>query len=288
MKRWFFFLCSMVFFSLQYADVVVITGASRGIGYETAKLFADRGHTVYGIVRGDKYKDLQKENICFLSINYRDENSIKNAIDRINQESSGVDILINNAGYALIGPVETLAEDQIQDQMEVNFFAPVRFVKAVLPIMKKKGSGCILNISSINAVASQPFGSLYCASKAALESFSESLYAELLPLPIKVCMLQPGPLKTDFQLIMGGIEHDQKDLQQICNSLKESIEKRLEHPIFNEHGQTAKEIANLIYEIVNDPNPKLRYQTSAFARSSVADKLKDLDGEIFKKQMLAP
>ncbi|MBM3197300.1 MAG: hypothetical protein FJZ61_04905 [Chlamydiae bacterium] len=87
---------------------------------------------------------------------------------------------------------------------------------------------------------------------------------------------------------MGGIEHDQKDLQQICNSLKESIERRLKHPIFNEHGQTAKEIANLIYEIVYDPNPKLRYQTSAFARSLVADKLKDFDGEIFKKQMLAP
>jgi hypothetical protein len=89
-------------------------------------------------------------------------------------------------------------------------------------------------------------------------------------------------------LVLGAIEPDQKDLQQICNSLKESIVKRLEHPIFNKHGQTAEEIANLIYEIVNDPNPKLRYQTSAFATSLVADKLKDLDGEIFKKQWLAP
>ena len=270
------------------SKVAVITGASRGVGHETAKLFLEKGYTVYGMIRESSTVPSSGENIRWIRVDYKDERSILSAIEKIRQEAEHIDILINNAGYALIGPVETLSEEQIKDQMEVNFLAPVRFIKAVLPTMKKKGGGFILNISSINAAASQPFGSLYCASKAALESFSESLYAELLPLPIKVCILQPGPLKTDFQLIMGAIEHDQKELQQICSSLKESILKRLEHPIFNEHGQTAKEIANLIYEIVNDPNPKLRYQTSAFATSLVADKLKDLDGEIFKKQWLEP
>lgn len=262
-------------------QVIVITGASRGIGYETAKLLAFEGNRVFGIVRESSLKQCKDENIEFIAVDYKDETSIQGAIDYIFSKTARVDVLINNAGYALIGPVETLSERQIIEQMELNFFAPIRFTKAVLPKMRINKSGRILNISSVNGISSEPFGAMYCASKAALESFSESLSIETLPYNIHVSILQPGPILNDFKLFLGETEPESNPYKQVIDEISYELENRLKNPFFQQYGQTSHEIALKIREILQEPNPRLRYQTSDFAKLEVEWKLKDLDGELF-------
>ncbi|MBM3194245.1 MAG: SDR family oxidoreductase, partial [Chlamydiae bacterium] len=228
---------------------VLITGASRGVGFETAKLFADRGYTVYGVVRESSIVPSNRENIRWIAVDYRNEASILNAVEKIQQEVQQIDILINNAGYALIGPVETLYDDQIKDQMEVNFFAPVRFCKAVLPMMREQNCGRIVNISSVNAILSLPYGSMYAASKAALEAFSEALSEEARSFNIDVSILQPGPLTTDFKLIIGESSVPKSPYQELMKKIQVAIDERLNHPVFEKYGQSAKEIAEIIFNI---------------------------------------
>ncbi|MBM3197295.1 MAG: SDR family oxidoreductase [Chlamydiae bacterium] len=262
-------------------QVIVITGASRGVGYETAKLLAYEGNRVFGIVRQSSLKQCKDENIEFIAVDYEDETSIQDAIDYIFSKTARVDVLINNAGYALIGPVETLSERQIIEQMELNFLAPIRFTKAVLPKMRIHKSGRILNISPVNGISSQPFGAMYCASKAALESFSESLSLEILPHNIHVSILEPGPILNDFKLFLGETELESNPYKEVIAAISYELENRLKNPLFQQYGQTSLEIALKIREILQEKKPKLRYQTSDFAKLEVEWKLKDLDGELF-------
>jgi short-subunit dehydrogenase len=242
---------------------------------------AFEGNRVFGIVRESSLKQCKDENIEFIAVDYENETSIQSAIEYIFSKTARVDVLINNAGYALIGPVETLSERQIIEQMELNFFAPIRFTKAVLPKMRINKSGRILNISSVNGISSQPFGAMYCASKAALESFSESLSIEILPYNIYVSILQPGPILNDFKLFLGETEPDSNPYKEVIDEISYELENRLKNPFFQQYGQTSQEIALKIREILQEPNPRLRYQTSDFAKLEVEWKLKDLDGELF-------
>ncbi len=143
-----------------------------------------------------------KQDIHFLTVDLLDQNSIHKAVETILNQENHIDVLINNAGYALVGPVESLTEEEIQDQMEVNFFAPIRLIQAVLPSMRNQKSGHIINISSPNAFQTPPFGSMYAASKAALESLSESLCIEVEPYGISVSIVEPGLIQTHFSLPM--------------------------------------------------------------------------------------
>lgn|SRR3989338_202931 len=169
--------------------VVMITGTSKGIGMATAHYLAEKGYHVYGTTRSSN--QIPSENLHYLQVDLCDEGSIQAAVDAVLQKEGRIDILINNAGYALVGPIETLAYRDIQDQMEINFYAPIRFVQAVLPAMRSQESGHIINISSTNAQNTPPFGSMYAASKAALESFSESLCLEVQPFNISVSIVEP-------------------------------------------------------------------------------------------------
>jgi short-subunit dehydrogenase len=268
-----------------HSKVAVVTGASRGVGYETVKRFLEKGYTVYGIVRETSILPSNRENIRWIAVDYKDQASISNAIEKIQNEAGRIDILINNAGYALIGPVETLLDHQMKDQMEVNFFAPIRFCKAVLPVMREQKCGRIVNISSVNAVLSSPYGALYAASKAALEAFSEALSEEARPFQIDVSILQPGPLTTDFKLITGELSIPKSPYQELMKEIQIAIDDRLSHPVLEKYGQSAEEIADIIFEISTVPTPKLRYQTSDYAKKEIAWKLRDMDGDLFREKV---
>lgn len=269
----------------NFSKVAVITGASRGIGYETAQLFLEKGYAVYGIVRESSILPSNRENIRWITVDYKDERSILSAIEKIQKEALRIDILINNAGYALIGPVETLSEEQIKDQMEVNFLAPVRFCKAVLPLMREQKCGRIINVSSVNAILSLPYGAMYAASKAALEAFSEALSEEARPFHIDVSILQPGPITTDFKFIIGQSIVPKSPYHDLMKNIQVAIDERLSHPVFEKHGQSAAKIAEIIFDISTNPTPKLRYQTSEFAKKEVAWKLRDMDGDFFREKV---
>ena len=187
--------------------------------------------------------------------------------------------------YGLAGPIESLTEEEMHEQLEVNFFAPIRFIQAVLPEMRNQKSGHIINISSVNAFSTPPFGGMYAASKAALESLSESLCIEVQPYNISVSIIEPGLIQTHFSIPMGTKKILNNPYQAITDKIDTEIQERLANPKLLSPSQTPQEIAEFLFSVIQDPHPKLRYQTSTEAKNLVSKKLLDLTGDIFLDEM---
>lgn len=275
-------LSSLSLKAYEKQKVALITGASRGVGFAIAELLASKGYKVYGTVRDNHIPTSQP--IVFLNVDLKSQDSIENAFSFIIKNEGRIDVLINNAGYALVGPIETFSQDEIDEQMAINFLAPIKCIQASLPIMRRQKCGNIINISSINAFATPAFGSIYAASKSALESLSESLYAEVSPFNIKVSIIEPGVLKTDFSLKMGTKVIHENPYENVVHSIQQDIKNRSSHPYY-QNGQSAQDIALFVWDVINEKEPKLRYQTSQIAQLEVSKKLKDLDGKIFIEQL---
>lgn len=175
---------------------VIVTGASRGIGLETAKLFAQKGYKVYALSRSGTSDPTA--NIVGMKCDVTDENSVKEAFRCVFEESGSIDVLVNNAGFGISGAVEFTDEKQAKKQFDVNFFGCFLCCKAVAEYMRKSGGGRIINISSLAAELSIPFQAFYSASKAAVNSLTLALANELRPFHITVCALMPGDVKTGF------------------------------------------------------------------------------------------
>ncbi len=278
-------LIALVYLCTLHAEpskVVLVTGASKGVGLETAEQLVKSGFIVYGTTRTPLPKTTP--HIHFLSVDLLRDASIERAVQTILDKEGRIDILINNAGYALVGPVESMTEEEMHEQMEVNFFAPIRFIQAVLPVMRQQKSGHIINMSSVNAFSTPPFGGMYAASKAALESLSESLCIEVQPFNITVSLVEPGFVQTHFALLMGSKKILEDPYQAITNDIQSHIQERLAHPELLSPSQTPHEVAEFLLHVVQDPNPKLRYQTSVDAKNIVSKKLLDLNGDMYLEE----
>ena len=185
--------------------VSVVTGSSSGIGYETALILARNGFITYATMRDTK-KGLslnsvaKKENLQLkiLQLDVTDEGSVNRAIKSIYAESEQIDVLVNNAGYGLVGAFEDISMDEIKLQFETNFFGLIRVTQVVLPIMRNQNSGKIVNISSGAGRFGFPTGSIYVSTKFAVEGLSESLAYEVEPFGIKIILVEPGVIKTNF------------------------------------------------------------------------------------------
>ncbi len=178
---------------------ILITGASSGIGKETALFFAQKGWNVAATMRnihaintGD-YPNIKK-----FQLDVVDEKSIQTAIEKTIQTFGDIDVLVNNAGYAAVGAFEYATTEQVKKQFDVNVFGLMNVTRAVLPYFRKKGGGTIINVASVAGHAAFPTFSLYNATKFAVEGFSEALQYELKQFNIKVKIVEPGPIKTDF------------------------------------------------------------------------------------------
>jgi NAD(P)-dependent dehydrogenase (short-subunit alcohol dehydrogenase family) len=185
--------------------VAVVTGSSTGIGYETSLILARNGFLTYATMRNlDKSESIEsittKENlpINIKQLDVTDDTSVKNAVEAISSETGRIDILVNNAGYGLNGAFEDLAMDEIKAQYETNLFGLIRTTQAVLPIMRRQKSGTIINISSGAGRFGFPGSSAYVSTKFAVEGLSESMSYELEPFGIKVVLVEPGVIKTNF------------------------------------------------------------------------------------------
>jgi NAD(P)-dependent dehydrogenase (short-subunit alcohol dehydrogenase family) len=185
--------------------VAIVTGSSSGIGYETSLLLARNGFFTYATMRNpDKsnkihnLKQNEKLPLEVLKLDVTDDKSVKEAIERIVNERGTVDVLVNNAGYALLGPLEELSLQEIKEQFETNVFGAIRVIKEVLPIMRKQLHGTIVNISSVAGRIGFPLTSAYVSSKFALEGLSESMTYEVEQFGIKVILIEPGVVKTNF------------------------------------------------------------------------------------------
>ena len=178
---------------------VLITGCSSGIGRAAAISLHAAGLAVYATARQvDTMADLARQGIHTLALDVTDEASMSDAVATVEQEAGPVGVLVNNAGYGLYGPVEQLPMDEIRRQFETNFFGLVRLTQLVLPGMRRRGRGRILNVSSMGGRITLPGGAFYHASKYAVEALSDALRMEVAQFGIDVVLIEPGPVKTPW------------------------------------------------------------------------------------------
>ena len=184
---------------LMDKKVILLTGASSGIGYQTAKDLAQLGHTVYAVARRlEQMEPLKAYGVHPLRLDITDAEACREVVDDLIRREGRLDVLINNAGYGLYGAVEDVSLQDARQVFEVNVFALSQLTQLVLPQMRQQGGGRIINLSSIAGRVATPFGAWYHATKFAVEGLSDALRLELAPHGIDVVLIEPGGIKTDF------------------------------------------------------------------------------------------
>ena len=182
--------------------VALVTGASSGIGEATARLLHDGGYTVYGVARRtDRLQPLADAGIRILAMDLTDDESIATGLKQVIAETGRLDVLVNNAGYGSFGSIEDVPLDEARRQFEVNVFGLARLIQLALPVMRSQGRGRIINVSSIGGKIYEPLGGWYHATKFAVEGLSDSLRIELKPFGIDVVLIEPGPIRTEWNAI---------------------------------------------------------------------------------------
>jgi len=242
--------------------VAVVTGTSSGIGFETALALAREGYYTYATMRntakGDKLKELSSKEslkIDVLELDVDNENSAKTAIKHILDQKQRIDVLVNNAGWALWGCVEDVSVDEFKTQFETNFFSIIRLIQEVGPTMRNQGSGTIVNISSVVGRIGFPASPAYISSKFALEGLSESLRFELAPFGVNVVIIEPGVIKTNF---MKNMKMGKKsELDTVYKDITTKVVSGVK--MMADMGTPPKEVANVIVKAIKDKNPLPRY-----------------------------
>ncbi|MFD1123366.1 oxidoreductase [Methylophilus flavus] len=236
--------------------VVIITGASSGIGLATAKLFTEKGYKVYGFSR-TKVADVPFTQII---TDVNDQSSVDSAIEVVVEVSGRIDILFNNAGISLLGAAEESSMEQIKSVFETNFFGAVRLTNAVLPIMRSQGAGRIIHTSSVAGVVTGPFMAYYAASKYALEAYSESLDHEVRKLGIRSVLIEPGFMKTS----LGKHSTKADRLQPVYTPARKRVERIVETSLSRAPEPVV--VANRVFSVSNTRCPKVRYTVGADAK----------------------
>ena len=270
-------------------QVALITGSSSGIGYETSLALARSGFCTYAGVRNMKNSDILEKKIAkekldlnILQLDVNDKSSIDNAINRIKTEEKRIDVLINNAGYGLVGFFEELGLDEIRKQFETNFFGVLNVTKKVIPIMREQNRGTIINLSSGAGQVGFPGISAYVSTKFAIEGFSESLMYELFPFGIRVIIIEPGVIKTNFFNNCIVSDESSKKGSLYSNSLKR-IQNNIE--LMQEHATPPIEVAKVILQALKTDEPKQRYVVGNDA-VMILEAKRSLSDIEFKKMMM--
>jgi NAD(P)-dependent dehydrogenase (short-subunit alcohol dehydrogenase family) len=239
------------------SKVVLITGCSTGIGRNLALRLSEAGYCVVATARNaETLGDLP--GALKLSLDVTQPDSINQAVTEMIERFGRVDVLVNNAGYALRGALEEIPVEQIQQMFDVNVFGVLRMVQAVAPHMRMQRAGCIINISSIAGKLSMPANGSYSASKFALESLSDALRLELAPFGIQVIVVEPGAIKTHFdetsqrhaKLILSNSVSPYQPLYQLSDQFAASMRQQEPGPEI---------VSEVIQQAIESPKPKARY-----------------------------
>ncbi len=252
---------------------VLITGCSSGIGREAAKAFLDDGWKTYATARNtEDIEDLGEAGCETAELDVTEENQVRKVVERVITETGRIDCLVNNAGYGQTGPIEDVPTEAVHRQFDVNVYGPHRLIRAVLPHMRDRERGTIVNVSSVSGRVSHPGGGVYCGSKFALEAMSDALRSEVEPFDIDVAVVEPGPVNTSFgRQVTSSIDRLERsgaydwfysvieDTQLIGGGGFGAVE--------------AKEVAETILEAANTPNPKSRYPVGSFGKLGTLGRL---------------
>ncbi len=246
--------------------VVLITGASAGIGKATAKRLIKEGHIVYGAARRvEKMKELVDLGGHSIKLDVTSDNDIKAAVKRIIDEQSRIDVLVNNAGYSVYGSVEDVSKEDARRQFDVNLFGLASLTQEVLPFMRKQNSGHIINVTSVGGKIYMALGAWYHATKFALEGWSDCLRLETRQFGIKVSIIEPGVIETEFGDVMRQPMIDRSKggpYEALANAIVDAGEGAYD----GSKNTSPDVIAETISKAINSKNPKIRYAAGKMAK----------------------
>ncbi len=256
--------------------IILITGISSGFGKQTARILAEKGHSVYGTVRRYTSSDTP---VHYLTMDLTDHDSIKSAVKTVIEKEGRIDVLINNAGMHTGGPAETLPIDNIRLQMDTNFTGMVQITREVLPVMRNQGGGTIINFSSIGGLMGLPFQSYYSASKFAIEGFSEALRMEVNRFNIRIILINPGDFKTSNSAnrrnYLSPTDEQDPYYDQYTRTLKKIEEDEGK-------GWPPEILAKKLVSIVENNHPRQRYIIGSFEQKLSVYLKAFLPGKLFR------
>jgi NAD(P)-dependent dehydrogenase (short-subunit alcohol dehydrogenase family) len=273
---------------MDNGKVALVTGSSSGIGYETALLLARHGFDTFATMRNmNKSKEIRevskRENLPLrvMQLDVNDDKSVADAINNILNEKKSIEVVVNNAGYGLMGSVEDSSLDEIKAQFETNFFGAIRVMKEVIPIMRKQKTGTIVNVSSVAGRIGFPMGSAYVSSKFALEGLSESMAYELKQFGIKIILIEPGVINTKFAFVTPKKASDKKSsYSQLMNKMEENLFSTIVN------GTPPKDVATIILRAITEESPEHRYLVGSDAVELINARKNSTDEE-FEKVIVA-
>lgn len=240
--------------------IAVVTGISSGIGKEIARALARNGFRVFGTVRNVDTSNVDLANVHVLQLDVRDEASARSCVHTVVDEAGRIDVLVNNAGYTLIGALEETTMEEARALFETNFFGTLRMNRAVLPIMRKQAYGCIINIGSAAGFVPAPYQGIYSASKHALEGYSESLDHEVRQFGIRVSVVEPGFTRTNIDRNA----QVARDLLPVYTKDREHVMKAVHEN--NTQGADPTTVATVVLKAIGARSPRLLYLAGGDAK----------------------
>ena len=260
--------------------IVLITGGSSGIGKSIGTFLTSKGHKVYGTTRDlSKYPNFNEFEL--LALDVRKTETINKAIEQLLANEGRIDVLVNNAGVGITGPIEETPHEEIKKTFDTNFHGPLHMIKEVLPQMRKQRSGLIINITSIAGYMGLPYRGIYSATKGALEIATEALRMEIKDFGVKMTNLAPGDFATNIaagrfhaQVIKGSPY--EKPYSDTLNMINEDVEG----------GDDPIQVAHMVVKIMNTSNPKVHYKVGSFMQKFSLTLKNLLPDKVYEKLLL--
>ena len=259
--------------------IVLITGASSGIGKAIGEYLYRKGFTVYGTSRNPER--IANSMFPLLALDVRDSASIRRAVDEVIRISKRIDVLINNAGVGITGPLEEIPTEEIRINFERNLFGPIEVMKAVLPNMRSRKSGLIINVTSIAGYMGLPYRSVYSASKGALELVTEALSMEVKSFGVNVVNVAPGDFATNiaagrYHAPLNPASDYAKTYEMILDEMNSHVES----------GSNPGEMGEAIYKIINTPQPKIHYKVGALMQKFSIVLKRILPDKVYERMLM--